>query len=113
MPGSIATDVRLVNPDDSSTFETTDPGGFDITYLDGRNIVGSYFNDTVTINGVAIESQQLGLALQSVRTTGLMGLGYSTNVAADKPYPVVVDNMVTQGLINTPAFSLYLVGLLF
>ncbi|KAF4124483.1 Eukaryotic aspartyl protease [Geosmithia morbida] len=85
-----------------------DRGGFDITYLDGRNIKGSYFNDTITIGNDKIENQQLGLASESVRPTGLMGLGFSANVAATIQYPTVVDNMASQGLIDTRAFSLYL-----
>lgn len=83
--------------------------GFDITYLDEKNIKGDYFNDTVTIDGKAILNQQLGLATRSVRPTGIMGLGFKANVAAEKKYSTVVDNMVAQGLIDTAAFSLYLV----
>ncbi|PHH88144.1 hypothetical protein CDD83_7917 [Cordyceps sp. RAO-2017] len=82
--------------------------GFNITYLDRRNIQGDYFNDTVTVAGRAVQSQQLGLALRSVRGTGIMGLGFAANVAAGTPYPTVVDNMVRQGLIDAPTFSLYL-----
>lgn len=57
-----------------------------------------------------IKEQQLGLALRSVRPTGIMGLGFNVNVAADKPYRTVVDNMVEQGFIESPAYSLYLVS---
>jgi hypothetical protein len=96
------------DPDKSSTFEEVDRNGFDITYLDGRNILGDYFNDTVTIGGMKVENQQLGLALESVRPTGIMGLGFSKNVAATREYPTIVDNMVAQGHIDTAAYSLYL-----
>ncbi|PHH64002.1 hypothetical protein CDD81_5107 [Ophiocordyceps australis] len=37
-----------------------------------------------------------------------MGLGLSSNVAARRPYPALVDNMVAQGIIDTPVFSLHL-----
>ena len=87
-------------------------GGFNISYLDGRNIMGDYFNDTVTINGEKVQNQQLGLALTTVRPSGIMGLGLDTGEAAVKIYPTILDNMVSQGLINTRAFSLYLVCLL-
>lgn len=40
-----------------------------------------------------------------------MGLGFAANVAADVEYPTILDNMVSQGYIDTNAFSLYLVGL--
>ncbi|OAQ85013.1 peptidase aspartic, active site protein [Purpureocillium lilacinum] len=96
------------NPNASSTFKTVDKGAFNITYLDRRNIQGDYVNDTLTIHGKQIKNQQLGLALRSIRPTGIMGLGYSANVASNKTYPTVVDNMVAQGVIDTAVFSLYL-----
>lgn len=37
-----------------------------------------------------------------------MGLGFDTNVAAAQKYPTILDNMVSQGFIDVPAFSLYL-----
>ena len=100
----------LVNPDKSRTFKVIDRDGFDIRYLDTRRIEGDYFNDTVTIDGKAVKQQQLGLAVKSVRPTGIMGLGFSANVAANKSYPAIVDNMVSQGLIDTAAYSLWLVS---
>lgn len=99
----------IVNPDDSSTYKLIDRDGFDIKYLDNRRIEGDYFEDTVTIDGKKITKQQLGLAVTSVRPTGIMGLGFSANVAAEKPYPAIVDTMVSQGLIERAAFSLWLV----
>lgn len=99
----------IVNPDDSGTYKLIDRDGFDIKYLDNRRIRGDYFEDTVTIDGKKIKKQQLGLAVRSVRPTGIMGLGFSANVAAKKPYPAIVDTMVSQGLIERAAFSLWLV----
>lgn len=64
----------------------------------------------MTIGDAKVENQQLGLALSSVRPTGIMGLGFSINVAARRPYATIIDNMLSQGLISTAAFSLYLVG---
>jgi hypothetical protein len=87
-----------------------DRDGFDITYLDTRSISGDYFNDTVTIDGKSIKQQRLGLASESVRPTGLMGLGFSSNVVANGSYPTIVENMVSQGLIDRAAFSLWLVS---
>lgn len=96
-----------VNPDNSSTFNNISTV-FDISYLDGRKIKGDYFKDVVSIDGVSIKEQQLGLALDSVRFTGIMGLGFSANTVAPTKYATVVDTMVAQGLIKSPAFSLYL-----
>jgi hypothetical protein len=100
--------MATFNPDKSRTFKVVDRDGFDIRYLDTRRIEGDYFNDTVTIDGKAVKQQQLGLAVKSVRPTGIMGLGFSANVAANKSYPAIVDNMVSQGLIDTAAYSLWL-----
>jgi hypothetical protein len=99
-----------VDQDASSTYELLPDIDFNITYLDGRNIQGSYFNDTVHIGDASVRNQQLGLALESVRPTGIMGLGFSSNVAASRQYPTIVDNLVSQGFINAPVYSLYLVS---
>ncbi|KAI9163183.1 aspartic-type endopeptidase-like protein [Paramyrothecium foliicola] len=96
------------DPNESSTFEYVDRDGFNITYLDGRTIAGDYFNDTVTIGNAQVRNQQLGLATSSVRGTGLMGLGFRLNVASRNEYPTILDNMVSQGIIDTHAFSMYL-----
>jgi hypothetical protein len=104
--------VISVNPDNSSSFKLVQEGGFDITYLDGRNIQGDYFADTIVVGDGSIEKQQLGLALHSVRPTGIMGLGFGANVVADTVYPTIIDNLVKQGFIDYAAFSLYLVRLL-
>ncbi|KID89954.1 Peptidase A1 [Metarhizium guizhouense ARSEF 977] len=96
------------NPRDSKTYTLVDQGGFNITYLDQRRITGDYFNDTVTIGGHEIANQQLGLAISSVRPTGIMGLGFSINVATPNKYPTIIDNMVSEGVIAHPSFSLYL-----
>lgn len=48
------------------------------------------------------------MALESVRGTGILGLGFTANVASSVKYPTVIDNMVSQKIIPVPAFSLYL-----
>ncbi|KAL6889745.1 aspartic peptidase domain-containing protein [Trichoderma longibrachiatum] len=98
---------RQFNPRRSSSYKSSTEV-FDITYLDGRRIRGNYFKDTVTINDASITGQQLGLALQSVRGTGILGLGFRDNEASDTKYPTVVENLVSQKVIPVPAFSLYL-----
>ncbi|WXC58992.1 hypothetical protein SNK03_004883 [Fusarium graminearum] len=100
--------MTTFKPEKSRTFKVVDRDGFDIRYLDTRRIEGDYFNDTVTIDGKTVKQQQLGLAIKSVRPTGIMGLGFSANVATNKSYPAIVDNMVSQGLIDTAAYSLWL-----
>ncbi|VUC30330.1 unnamed protein product [Clonostachys rosea] len=96
------------NQNESSTYQLVSSDGFDIKYLDSTEISGDYFNDTVHIGSVSINNQQLGLALQSVRPTGIMGLGLSANVASRNKYNTIMDNLVAQGFIGRAAFSLYL-----
>jgi hypothetical protein len=100
--------MSVFDPSESSTFEGGDEDDFHIAYLDGREIEGSYFTDSVTIGNATIENQILALAVESVRPAGIMGLGFSENVAASRPYPPLVDTMKDQGIINSRAFSLYL-----
>ena len=58
----------------------------------------------------------MGLAFNSTVPTGLMGVGYDTNEApdansqSDTPtiYPNLIDQMVSQGIIPSKAYSLYL-----
>ncbi|KAL0937359.1 aspartic endopeptidase [Colletotrichum truncatum] len=94
--------------DKSSTYKLVTRNGFDITYLDSRNIQGDYISDTVVINGKKVSNQQLGLAIRTVKGTGLMGLGFTKNVATRRSYPTILDNMVSQKVIGRKAFSLWL-----
>ncbi|KAG9258591.1 aspartic peptidase domain-containing protein [Emericellopsis atlantica] len=107
-PLPLLTSESHFDPDESSTFETVNGEDFDIQYLDSRRIQGEYFKDTVTFGDVEVTGQRMGLALQSVRPTGIMGLGLSVNVASTREYPTIIDNLVDQGHINTRAYSLYL-----
>ncbi|KGQ07196.1 putative aspartic-type endopeptidase OPSB [Beauveria bassiana D1-5] len=101
--------LKQFDPTASSTYKTTIRNGFKIAYLDGSTASGDYFNDTVAVSdSISIKNQQLGLARTSSSVSGLMGLGMSIAVAAKKKYPTIVENLVSQGLIDTPAFSLYL-----
>jgi hypothetical protein len=55
----------------------------------------------------------MGIAIDSSLSPGLLGIGYDQNEAStaqDPPfvYPSVIDSLVSQGLISTKAYSLYL-----
>jgi hypothetical protein len=56
----------------------------------------------------------MGLANTSTAAYGLIGLGYDANEGpiinkhTSFVYPSIIDEMVSQGLINTKAYSLYL-----
>lgn len=59
--------------------------------------------DTATIH-----SLQMGLALNTTISIGILGVGYAVNEAADTIYPSIMDDLVSQKLIGTRAYSLYL-----
>ncbi|KAH8585437.1 aspartic peptidase domain-containing protein [Bisporella sp. PMI_857] len=107
------------NPDDSSTYRLAVKNGFHITYGDGSGVDGDYFTDDFTIGDVSIKGLQMGIAQNANLTQGLLGIGYTLNEASnyDDPftikdeafvYPNIIDAMVSQKLISTNAYSLYL-----
>ncbi|KIN07638.1 hypothetical protein OIDMADRAFT_186420 [Oidiodendron maius Zn] len=97
----------------SSTFKVVDPGEFDITYADGTGAQGDYFTDVLSFGGQSLNAQTMGIATESTLSPGLLGIGYDQNEAstAQNPpfvYSSVIDSLVSQGLISTKAYSLYL-----
>ncbi|KAK2056030.1 eukaryotic aspartyl protease, partial [Colletotrichum caudatum] len=96
------------NSSQSSTFKVVSANGFDITYLDGKHIRGDYVQDVVTLDGKTIRDQQLGLAIQTTKAAGLLGLGFTEATTAQRGYRTILDNMVMQGQIGRKAFSIWL-----
>lgn len=84
-------------------------GGFHVAYADGAAVYGDFFNDSVAINGKIVENQRLGLAHISNSSTvsGIMGLSFSYGDNLHSQHPTFIDNMVQQGLIDAPVFSLF------
>lgn len=99
---------QTFDPSRSSTFDVVVPDGFQIQYLDGSTASGDYITDHFEIGDTVIESLQMGLASQTASGTGVLGIGYTANEAADTLYPNLVDQMVAQNFIPTKAYSLYL-----
>lgn len=50
----------------------------------------------------------MAVALKTTVGVGIMGTGYDTGEATTSVYPSVIDMMMSQGLISTKAYSLYL-----
>lgn len=100
--------AQPVDSSQSSTFDVVVPGGFQIQYLDGSTASGDYVTDHFEIGDTVIESLQMGLANQTASGTGVLGIGYTANEAAEDLYPNLVDQMVAQDFIPTKAYSLYL-----
>lgn len=100
--------MHTVDSSQSSTFEVVVPDGFQIQYLDGSTASGDYVTDHFEIGDTVIESLQMGLANQTASGTGVLGIGFTANEAAEVAYPNLVDQMVAQNFIPTKAYSLYL-----
>lgn len=97
-------------PDDSSTYKLVDSDGFDISYVDGTGAEGDYIKDDISVGGAVIEQLQMGLATESTIPVGIMGVGFAANEAVytSDRYPNIMDVFVSQGLIDSRAYSLYL-----
>lgn len=108
--------ITTFDPSKSSSYKDVLQSGFYIQYGDGTAAEGDYITDNLAIGGATIKSLEMGLAYNATLFTGLLGIGYDLNEASDSPdgeqnpfvYPSIIDTMVSQGLISTKAYSLYL-----
>ena len=71
---------------------------------------GDYISDNLEINGVTIQGLEMGLALggNGGDPFGIMGLGFDMLEQTSAKYPSIIDDMVSQGLIDSPFYSLWL-----
>lgn len=101
--------MKTDDRDESSTYELIGADEFQIAYVDDSESTGDYISDNVELSeGNVIEGLQMGISLSNTVGVGIMGIGYSANVAALEEYPNIIDLMQSQGLIETKAYSLYL-----
>ncbi|CAN8100287.1 unnamed protein product [Discula destructiva] len=96
------------NASTSSTYKSSIPDGFTIQYADGSGASGDYFTDDFTIGDITVSDLQMGIADKTAMGTGILGIGFELNEAADMTYSNLVSTMVNQSKINTMAYSLYL-----
>lgn len=113
----IVTDASIDDRTKSSTFKEVTPGGFFISYLDNTAAEGDYISESFAFQGSSstVTGLQMGLVTATNETsnqvggiTGLMGIGYDTLESTNTPYPNLPDQLVSQGIINAKAYSLYL-----
>lgn len=102
-----------VNFGQSRTFEVVGQNDFNISYVDNTGARGSYFADTFRMGDTTLEGFQMGLAETTTIGIGIMGIGYSNSEANiftgnGTQYPNLPLALVNAGLINTPAYSLWL-----
>lgn len=86
---------------------------FNISYVDGSGASGDYVTDTLTIGDVTVETLQFGIGYESTSSQGILGIGYKANEvqvgrAGLDPYNNLPAQMVSDGLINSNAYSLWL-----
>lgn len=96
----------------SSTYKYVNSKFF-IQYADTTGASGDYVADTVRFGTTDLTSQQFGVGYASNSSEGVMGIGYpNLEVAVQydrgSSYANIPQNMANQGLINTPAYSLWL-----
>ncbi|XP_072550938.1 gastricsin-like [Salminus brasiliensis] len=99
------------NPSDSSTYQSTSQT-FYLLYGAG-SLNGVFGYDTVTVSGITISNQEVGLSTSEPGQTfvvaqfsGILGLAYpSLSVGSQVP---VVDNMIQKGLLEYDLFGVYL-----
>jgi hypothetical protein len=115
--GNYHIDAGSYNSSRSST-STLMPGNLTISYADTTEYNGSYYDDTFSIAGATVTNVTVGLIQDAFAPPGLpfigiVGLGYSngeSNVTNNQspPFPLLLEQMKSQGLIHTLAYSLYL-----
>jgi len=115
--GNYHIDAGSYNPSLSSTSILV-PGNLTISYGDTTEYNGSYYHETFSIAGATVTNVTVGLILSatappSLPFIGIVGVGYSngqSNVVDGQgsPFPLLLEQMKSEGLIHTLTYSLYL-----
>ncbi|GFO36831.1 cathepsin d [Plakobranchus ocellatus] len=101
---------RQYNNDSSSTYKSVGKP-FAINYKVGA-VSGNVGQDCVTVAGLTVDNQMFGEAVtfddmfEDTSIDGIVGLGFRNKSRNKKTN--LLDNMVSQGLLQAPVFSLYL-----
>lgn len=90
-------------------------GGFEIEYgTPGSYVTGDYIEETISMSGVTVTNMTMAVANASAHEQfGILGVGFDINESwvtngRPEPYLNIIDLLVSQGIINTRAYSLYL-----
>ncbi|KAM6929158.1 pepsin A-like [Lycodopsis pacificus] len=101
---------RKFNPQQSSTFKL---GGQTLSIQYGTgSMTGELAIDNVEVGGITVSKQVFGISeteapfMASMVADGILGLAFQS-IASDDVVPVF-DNMIKQGLVSQPLFSVYL-----
>lgn len=98
----------VYKPAKSTTSEDADLSR-NTTYYDGSSVQMKYYTDMVTLStGLQVSDLEFGVAVGgSGVTQGILGLGYG-ETAGTTSYPTFVDQLASQQVTNSKAFSLAL-----
>ncbi|EED16393.1 yapsin, putative [Talaromyces stipitatus ATCC 10500] len=105
----------IYNPVNSSTVKTYQPmGTFSIQYgTPNSNVTGNYITDAFSVGEASVKNLTMAYATYAAYVpTGVMGIGFDTNEAivgrGGRAYPNFIDVLVSQNVIDTKAYSLWL-----
>ena len=105
---------HIVDSSQSSTYKLLSNGTFQIQYVTPNSgVVGDYGSDNFAIGGTTIKALTLAVATQAQDVpTGIMGIGFDTDesIAASggTVYPNIIDVLVSENIIGSRSYSLYL-----
>lgn len=111
--------ANAYDPKKSSTYSDYKPG-FSINYGDGSHASGDWVKDTLTFGGASVPQFVFAAATTVASSEQIFGIGYTGNEASgfqgeQQGETFNYDNfpirLAGDGIINTPAYSLYLDGL--
>ena len=92
-------------PNKSSTFERSGEDSFSVQYIDGNYAYGDDIRDTLWVGGAALPNLTMGFASWTTMRMGVLALGFNDSFS---DVPNVPDLMVAEGLVESPAFSLWI-----
>ncbi|QSZ32214.1 hypothetical protein DSL72_001786 [Monilinia vaccinii-corymbosi] len=100
---------KELSPNDSlSINQSVTNDTFNIQYADRSQSQVRYITDNFLLSNATIHSLQMGLALNTSVSIGILGLSYAIGEASATIYPNIMASLFSQNLISTKAFSLYL-----
>ncbi|KAK6500245.1 hypothetical protein TWF481_010592 [Arthrobotrys musiformis] len=96
------------NPALSNSRKLVSRDSFNISYLDGTYATGDFVTEVFSFGNCTLPNLQMGIGYETDIAAGIMGIGFPSNTASRVAYPGLVQNLVSNGLINSHAYSLYL-----
>lgn len=107
------------DPNASDTFNDIGRNEFDISYVDGTEIMGDYVTDNFGIGGITVSNMTMGVAKdanvqsEDVPFQGIVGVGFEAgesiaDSSGSQTYPNLISVLKAQGKTDSQAYSLWL-----